>query len=530
VTVLVRYALRGAVAIALVAQLVAIWQVRHLPTQDGGAHVYNASLPYAWPNDSDGAAAASPVVTRYLEPRDTFASWLPHRIVGAAAAMIGVARAEHLVVSVYFVLFAAAAWWVVRAVAPDQGSLAVIAAMLAFNYTLHMGFYGFCLSVTGALFVIGLWLRPGRRRLTRLAGLAIALAVTQLLHPFGLVLSGIVCGCLTLADQRAAGPRWRAAAIDLALLALAAVPALALFVRDLEGGGMGLAYLLPSPSRVLHRLTSEPDWIGFTNLEWLPLAAGLGVPLALTGPEAVARWRRGQIVSADGFALAAMVIGGLFLGMPEYMASGGFVTARFLLWTALAAALWVAAVPRADRSRTALTAIGLAASIALAAVAGVSYRQTDGLLADQARAMALVPPHSTLLALSVADTGVAPDPRRLSNRPRPFLHAAGRAVARRDVMQFDNYQAEVGHFPIRFRPGVQVPDQSAVHEFPWGPRLEWPAPTGAPGGDYVAIWGPIDSPHFAGGVLPEVLATLQRDYTLVHRSPPGGLAHVWRRK
>ena len=45
----------------------------------------------------------------------------------------------------------------------------------------------------------------------------------------------------------------------------------------------------------------------------------------------------------------------------------------------------------------------------------------------------------------------------------------------------------------------------------------------------VAIWQ-IDSPHFAGGVLPEVLATLQRDYTLVHRSPPGGLAHLWRRK
>jgi hypothetical protein len=311
---------------------------------------------------------------------------------------------------------------------------------------------------------------------------------------------------------------------------LAALPALVLFMRDLEPSGLGLAYLLPSPGRVIQRLTVEPEWIAYSNLEWVPFAAGLGFPILVASWHAAGRWRQRRIAPADRFALAAAIVGGLFVTVPEFMASGGFVTARLLLCTAVLAALWVATSPWSPRWRIALASTGVVATIALAAINGASYRRYDRLLDEQARALSLVPPHATLLPLSVADSGVEPDPRVFSNRPRPFVHAAGRIGSGSDVFLYGNYQAEAPHFPIRFKPGAPVPNQTTVDEFPWGDRLELPAPTSAAGGDYVTIWGPVDSPAFAGSGLPRVMSELRRDYESVYDSGPGGLLRIWRRR
>ena len=130
----------------------------------------------------------------------------------------------------------------------------------------------------------------------------------------------------------------------------------------------------------------------------------------------------------------------------------------------------------------------------------------------------------------MADFGEEPDAPVASNRPRPFVHAAGRIGAASDVLLYDNYQAGVTHFPIRFKPGALVPNQTTVDEFPWGDPLELPAPTAAAGGDYVTIWGPVDSPAFAGSGLPRVMSELRRHYESVYDSGPGGLLRVWRRR
>jgi hypothetical protein len=525
-----------AVTAALITQLATVWQVQYLPTQDGPIHVYNASLPIMWPNvPSDGTASSSPRLLAYYESRDTLASWVPQRMLGALVQTAGPARAEQVLVSAYLLLMPCAAWWVVSGLRRENSVLAVLAALFSMNFPLAMGFYPFCLSLVASLAALGCWVRPKRTHPAFLAVIAGLLVLCDLLHPFGLVAAGVGMGSLSIARASMAGSdgrlrSWlRSLLRDWAALVVAAAPALYLFVRYLESDGRGLAHLIPGPGRILLRLTTEPEWIAYSHAEWLPVVLGAAVPLALAVRSAWRRWLAGSKAPEDGLALAAALFAALYVALPDAMAGGAYVGSRFVLWLALCAALWAAAVPQSAARRDAVALAAAAAVILLAVLHGRTYRALDPLIAEHVTAVRTVPPHATLVAFSTADRGDQPDLSVVLTRPRPFAHAAARVGTASDVVLLVNYQAERGHFPVRFRPDAITLDETRADLVPWDAPA-WPTTDGRRAGDYVLVWGPLDPGAFPGSHLGDVLAVLERDYELVFVSQPRGLAHVWRRR
>jgi hypothetical protein len=521
---------RLAVALAVAAQVALVWQVRSLPTQDGPAHHYSSALGLML--GSREGAPDIPVIAAHFEPRPTLASKAPQLALGLLERAVG-ARAEAVFVTLYFVLFALGSWWIVTGMRRDHGPLAAVAVLLALNYPLYMGFYTFCAGLVAALFAIGLWVRPGHLRVGSLALHALALVLTELGHPLVVAIAVLMSACVSVGRVLAApgttATRIRALAVEAAALALATLPAAVLFVAFLSGeGGLTLGLLIPGPGRILQRLTTEPDWVAFSSVEWVPVVIGLLVPVALTAWQALGRWRTRSIDPADGFALAMVAFGVLYVAMPDDIAGGGYVVPRLILSSAIAGALWVATVPREPRERGAVALLAAAATIGLVGIHVPTYRALDALLAEHARAVAVVPHHATLLALSTADLGAEPDRSSPTRRPRPLVHAAGRVDVTTDIALLEHNQATRTHFPLAFRPNAGPYDPGALDTFPFG-RLDALARKGGPAAQYVLIWGPIDPARFPGSRLASALETLAREYEPIYTSSDG-LARVWRRR
>ena len=520
------------VLVALVAPHVAVWQARHLPTQDGPLHVYNATLPIVWPNAGD--APASPRIGAYFEPRPTLASWLPQRVLGLAIRVAGIRVGERLFVSGYLLLFAASAWFVVTSLRRENGILAVLVAALAMNFPLSMGFYPFAASLPPTLFATGLWARAGHRRPVSLACLAMALAAATFCHPMGLA----VAGALTLgvsAGRIASAPRgerWREAWRELLPLGVAALAGLAVLAGSMEANERRAAYLLPGLGRLLMHLTTAPDWVSYSSLEWVPAARRPGRAdrrrAVGGGARAGARGRSTPLMACCWPAWRSRASTSC---VPDYMATGGYVRARLFLWSVIAASLWAASVPHpASRTHGARQRRGRCRDHAgddlRPAISPARSAARGARLGDARRAAARDPPRSQ-------------HGRRRCERPNltryaraasiAFLHAAGAIGAHGDVVLLDNYQAQRSHFPIQFKPSAAYFDSNSVDAFPWG-SLAWPDRAIESAPEYVLIWGPIEPALFPESALPTVLAMLDRDYRLVYVSRPHGLARLWRRR
>jgi hypothetical protein len=113
----------------------------------------------------------------------------------------------------------------------------------------------------------------------------------------------------------------------------------------------------------------------------------------------------------------------------------------------------------------------------------------------------------------------------------PFLHAAGYIAAERTVVEYTNYEADLGYFPTVFRE-----ETNPYRALRWGVEVLPPCPDfpryarrKLPPIDYMLVW----SRRFADPAHPCVSGTrehLARDYQLIFTSSPSGLAELYRRK
>ncbi|MEI8197289.1 MAG: hypothetical protein WCI73_15430, partial [Phycisphaerae bacterium] len=119
----------------------------------------------------------------------------------------------------------------------------------------------------------------------------------------------------------------------------------------------------------------------------------------------------------------------------------------------------------------------------------------------------------------------------VSFRTWPFRHAAGYLGAQRAVVDLDNYEAEVGYFPLIWRPAVNPfrlmrgPNDSPN-------ELEYPKyeTRGRGGGqiDYVLTWTcGLNAP--TNERARQIQAWLDSRYDRIYTSPRG-YAVLWRKK
>jgi len=472
----------------LLLLLVPLWSVPYLPTTDGPSHVYNA-----WILRQHGNTEEYPLFQQHFEiDWRPIPNWFSHAVLALLLFVFDPRTAEKLLLSGYVVLLASSARYLAGSVDPERRWLGWLALPLVYNQLLQMGFYNFGFSLAFYLFAVGFWWRhrssPGWRMAV---GLNLLLLLCWFSHIVSLVLALASIGVLwLLTERRLLHPLILAPQILLPLW----------FIQDQGKGAVPATwstdflwtYLLRL--RVLHSFAREQVWIG----------TALAVLFLLLAVLTFAGKRR--LEGRDGFLLLSLLAAALYILSPEGMSGGTHLKNRLSLYPWLLLIPWLAPRGRWVKG-IAIAAIALI-TVVQAWITVRWYRQVDPEIRELLAAAEPVAPDSRVLPLMFKRNAPAGGPGVLG-------HALDYAAAEKGWVDWGNYEAMTGHFPVRFRRGVGLSDIFTLEAHPG--QLNLRAYKGRT--DYVFTWKmPPDS---------RMARQLNQHFRFLEERGPG---RVYRRK
>lgn len=443
--------------------LLVVWGNREpYPTQDGPAHLYNASLLLLLSSPAAGDTA----VARVYETRPEYTTSLPgHLVLATLLRAVGPAHAENLLISVYGLALIG-----VLAFATASGRYArpaqCLALPLALNLCLDMGFYNFCLALPCVLLVIAWWARDSPHG-RGLAAALVALLAT-LLHPAaGMIMAGTV-GAVEVCSILFFGRAWRSALASI----LPLLPAGLLLAWQIAGGA-GDAITWHDPrARMAETLVPLTLFHG-SNLSLL-VATGIGAVLWFDTAVRLRQWRALDRSEARWLAAAAAVLAGVFIA-PDEAAGGGYIGLRLntILFLVLLCAFGSSRMERTGGR--VIGTVSLCLTLVSIAVLLSAARAQHGRFSALDRLARLLADGVVVLGVGAGEwlpNGPAP---LVPPYARPGVHAPLYAGVGRDLALLANYEARRTYFPVRYREGMS----------PYGTILhpdddEWRVPALAP--------------------------------------------------
>jgi hypothetical protein len=291
-----------------------IWLVKLVPTQDGPVHLAQADLiaRFGWGGTLQEPAASFYQWNPRIEPNSAIYLLLAGLIRLTGDALI----ANSLFLSLYGLLWIAAAYAVCRAETERPILPMLLLLPLAFGVFIHWGFYNFALGVPLFLLFASFW-RSMRERGDAVAFVATALflAALYLTH-----ITSVVAACLLLAADgiarairtldrsgfRAAG---RQLMIDGAWSAAAALPVLLLIAsfllayQNIPGEPPGTAGAV---AQIVRRVVGATYLFTFTWWEVVALAPLLAA-LVIAGVAALQRIKSGDLMWPVFFGLVVLL-------------------------------------------------------------------------------------------------------------------------------------------------------------------------------------------------------------------------------
>ena len=501
-----------------------VWSMQYLPTQDGPSHVYNAVML------RDFARGGGAVFRRFFEINPRLSpNLLGHYLMAALMFLVSPWTAEKILVSLCVVLLPLSARYAAGRVDRRGTIFAFLIFPLIYSRLLNKGLYNNCLALPLYFYFVGYWIsRSGRfnaRSALGLLGLSLllyfshAVALLEAYMTVGLWSVGVL-----VMDARA-GRRpgmWRRMVLPLAALA----PSLLLTKVFFDGEAsqaMGHTF-----RNLVISLVRFDCLISYRKSEtiWSMSVLGLFLMLGMAG-----LWRMfcRKAVRDDLLLLGVVATVVCYFITPNNAAGGGLISARLLLFIALAAVPWLACTPLPAVAR--LIVGGASAALCVVFVGTYTFRnqQFNAYLDEYALCAAHIPPGSTLLPICISDHGIGADGKALSILPgvRVFLHASSRIAVERGLIDLSNYEAMEDYFPIRFR--VNLSPRGCIDGFGRG-LLGYGASTGGQANvDYVLVWSirEGDGQHRETAEdkqgYKEAMRQVQQGYQLVYTSPHGFL-------
>ena len=160
------------------------------PSQDGPVHLYYTRVLDALLSKSQSPFHSYFFIKHLLPPYALY-----YYALLVLSHVMPLLTADRVVICAYVASFLLGFRYCARAIGPNSGVTSLLASILVMNWALGMGFANFCLSLSFALWAIGVWLRLGRgpdlRK--RIAFLVLLLLIT-LTHPVPLLLVLAFCG------------------------------------------------------------------------------------------------------------------------------------------------------------------------------------------------------------------------------------------------------------------------------------------------------------------------------------------------
>jgi hypothetical protein len=496
--------------------LLPLWRHYYFPTSDGPAHLYNAVLLKTMLLHPDNWAHQLLTVNFNPEP-----NYLSHLLLVALLTITPPWLADKLVLTLYVAGLPIALRYLLRAVRPGAGWLAVLGFPFVYSVVLVWGFYNFCLSLAVFLWVAGYWVRQAAKGWSAwsIAKLAALLGLLFAAHPLPYLVSGLLLGLLVLsrAMQRRS---WAAAGSGLGTLLLAYLPTLPL---------LGWYFLLKgtaTASPATDYASSLWEWLRLEPLHYFGSAEGsyrwmVAGLLALLGIIASRQvWRGAAGWPAAPWLVAGLLLLGAYVALPDAISGGSNIKPRWALLSYLLLLGALAAVPYPRWVRLATLEVGTLVAGLLLGFRWQKFETFQAGLAEYRSALPYLRPHTTLLALNYANVAAVPGGPDFGTYIPLFAHTSGQLGVEASIFCYENYEAATGYFPLTWRSG-KAPLAEYAH---WPAQLQPVLYKSAYTPTYVALWGRlVASPATLDSANATQVAQYlqQRHYRLRFRSPAG---------
>jgi hypothetical protein len=440
--------------------VVPFWTTRYLPTTDGPCHTYNA-----WILRQHANVREYPLFNQYYEiDFRPHPNWTDHAVMALLMFVVPPLIAEKLLVSGYMLLFLAGAWYLAGSVRPDQRWPAFLAFFFPYNQLFQFGFYNFSISVAVYLFVLGFWWRHRERPDLRFAvGINLLLWLCWFSHVLSFCLALLSIAILWLATLRRA--TWRRHLLHVLILA-PQIPLPVWFFRVQGSEALPATRSFQAlreylwPPKVLFTFSSFQlrlrDWVAYVLLILVILTLWRETLRRTEGRRLVPR-------EADAFLLLVAVTVALYFFAPEGMSGGSFVTNRLSLYPYLLLIPWLSPRlgPRWRAAVVSVLALGILLNLGYLirwyVVLGEEVREYVAGL-DEVRPNSRVLPLVFRRKIAAGYTDV-------------FGHAIGYVALEKDLVDWNNYEAKMPYFPVRFRPDVKFPEIDGVEFSPGDLRV-----------------------------------------------------------
>jgi hypothetical protein len=452
-------------------------------TEDGASHSYNAGVLYNLLSGNDAFLGQYYKINTLPSP-----NWLGHLLLAYTGHWFGVAEGAKILHLLYIAGFALAFRRLMFTVSPQPRVMSYFAFPVIYNVVFLFGFYNFCLGMVLLLIVLNCWLRYSIQP-TRAGALWLLLTLTLLWfsHQLTWAYAGMFIGFHLLyqfisTKQAAIVIRRTAAAFAVAL------PSLICFgIYTVSGGG----------SSGTNYTTVAERWNSFSDGSFVRLfftqenAIGIMFLLLLLAQLIVGGLRdyrlrksypSGAFSQKIFWLLMFTVAFFLMLFMPEVIGDGGVIGIR-VIWIAIVFLIILAAQFRTP-SRVNSAAVTAAVMLTLLHNAYFGHVLNEyNLDAHAARTAGnYIRDKSTILVLPFTTNWL-------------HLHMGQYAVAEREVVLLDNYEAQHNYFPIEWN-YEKIPHNYQLASLSW-PAVNctwgWPEVKNKPAKqvDYVMIVGDL---------------------------------------
>lgn len=515
-----------------------IWGFPYFLTQDGPTHVENAKilLDYGKPDFEE-------LRVFYVLNLGAFPNWFSHLALASLMTVVGPTLAEKLFLTAYVLLLPLAFRYALGGLRAEARLLWPLILPFVYNHFLHLGFYNLAFAAIPFFLVLGWWTRrSGRLGPAETAVLGLLLLFLYFCHLVTLLLVlgalGLLAGWLGIRDLAGSAPdRWRVAGLRLIALGAAALPSLFLVLWFLAG---------QRTERSEEGPTFLERWSDLWRLQELAshdarelwLTGALGVLLLTAASILLAgRLRSRRWTAWDGFLLVAAAYAVVYflapvtvLNTPGSTPGGGTTHDRVSLYVFLALLLWLAGQDLGIGLRRALVGLSLAVAIGLVALRLPRYAEMNDQLREYLTVAPLLPGHATLLPISFAHQGRRVDGTTVSWRVEPFLHGGAYLAADRALVDFTNYEADLGYFPTLFRPEANPYRWLRGGQETNPPCIDLPRydRRGLRKLDFILVWGALWADR-TDPCTQAIFSHVAERYELVATSAPRAHALLYRR-
>lgn len=458
--------------------------IRYFTTEDGGPHSYNAGILLEKIFHPE-----SPLSEIFSINTTSLTNWTSHLLLALFRVGLPPWLADKALQILFVVSFPLSFYWMLKSFKKEINNYWVLIFPFAYTMNFYCGFYNFCLGLVLMFFAIGYCMRMDTENNSGYIFLALLLFSIAITHLYVFATTLIFIALIPFAVFASENGVKSQKTLWFGLrTALAALPGLIVFSiyflaeKDPSvpiekpvylGGSELLVWLSNIRPLVVYGFHLEPiytRWIFYLLLIGVALAIFSTITNRINNSSA----KSDKLILLFGMAAAVMLI--LLFKMPDSDGRGGFISLRFatLFFIMLFAALSFVKIPKV------VSLLAIIVVLIISSCINWQHYQIQQRLSFMAsniiKASYHMESYSIMAAFDYSDLWMV-------------SHYSSYAAANRKIIMMDNYEADVGYFPLKWNRS-NIPAGYKHLPSPMIPMVERGTKDSSEAGvDYIMIYG-----------------------------------------